>query len=81
MRETNDGFLIAEKDLELRGPGDIMGTRQTGERQFRVSDLSSDLSLFKDVVRTGDKMRTGDKDTAEAIIQTWAPPETGYASV
>ncbi|MEE3278553.1 MAG: ATP-dependent DNA helicase RecG [Pseudomonadota bacterium] len=81
MRETNDGFLIAEKDLELRGPGDIMGTRQTGERQFRVSDLSTDISLFKDVVRTGDKMRESDLETVEAIINAWTPPETSYASV
>ena len=81
MRETNDGFLIAEKDLELRGPGDIMGTRQTGERQFRVSDLSTDISLFKDVVQTGDKMREADLETAEAIIKAWTPPETSYASV
>jgi len=78
MRETNDGFLIAEKDLELRGPGDIMGTRQTGERQFRVSDLSRDLSLFKEVVQTGDTMRKAD---AEAIIKTWTPVETEYATV
>ena len=81
MRETNDGFLIAEKDLELRGPGDIMGTRQTGERQFRVSDLSTDISLFKDVVQTGDKMREADLETVEAIIKAWTPPETSYASV
>jgi ATP-dependent DNA helicase RecG len=81
MRETNDGFLIAEKDLELRGPGDIMGTRQTGERQFRVSDLSRDLSLFKEVVQTGDTMRKADAGTAEAIIKTWTPVETEYATV
>ncbi|HIC33767.1 MAG TPA: hypothetical protein EYO78_03130, partial [Gammaproteobacteria bacterium] len=67
-----------EKDLELRGPGDIMGTRQTGERQFRVSDLSRDLSLFKEVVQTGDTMRKAD---AEAIIKTWTPVETEYATV
>ena len=81
MRETNDGFLIAEKDLELRGPGDIMGTRQTGVRQFRVSDLSRDLSLFKEVVRIGDTMRKADAGTADAIIKTWTPVETEYAAV
>ena len=40
MRETNDGFAIAEKDLELRGPGDVLGTRQTGEQTFRLADLA-----------------------------------------
>jgi RecG-like helicase len=42
MRETNDGFRIAEEDLKQRGPGDVLGTRQTGEQQFRVADLAID---------------------------------------
>src|SRR5690606_14751010 len=42
MRETNDGFVIAEKDLELRGPGELLGTRQTGLAAFRVADLARD---------------------------------------
>ena len=42
MRQTNDGFVIAEKDLELRGPGELLGTRQTGLAAFRVADLARD---------------------------------------
>ena len=42
MRETNDGFVIAERDLELRGPGELLGTRQTGLAEFRVADLQLD---------------------------------------
>lgn len=46
MRETNDGFVIAEKDLELRGPGEMLGTRQTGLLQFKVADLMRDAALL-----------------------------------
>ncbi len=42
MRDTNDGFRIAEKDLELRGPGEVLGTRQTGQLAFRMADLARD---------------------------------------
>ena len=45
LRESNDGFRIAEEDLRLRGPGDVLGTRQTGEQQFRVADLTVDAHL------------------------------------
>ncbi|SEI75037.1 ATP-dependent DNA helicase RecG [Azotobacter beijerinckii] len=46
MRETSDGFVIAEKDLELRGPGEMLGTRQTGLLQFKVADLMRDADLL-----------------------------------
>ncbi len=49
MRQTSDGFLIAEKDLELRGPGEVLGTRQTGMLAFRVADLARDAELLKRV--------------------------------
>jgi ATP-dependent DNA helicase RecG len=39
LKETSDGFILAEADLQLRGPGDVIGTRQTGELSFRVADL------------------------------------------
>jgi ATP-dependent DNA helicase RecG len=51
MRETTDGFVIAEKDLELRGPGEVLGTRQTGMLRFRIADLARDAELF-DRVKT-----------------------------
>src|SRR5690606_22719731 len=46
MRETTDGFVIAEKDLELRGPGEMLGVRQTGLLQFKVADLMRDADLL-----------------------------------
>ncbi|UFH49480.1 ATP-dependent DNA helicase RecG [Pseudomonas sp. KNUC1026] len=60
MRETNDGFVIAEKDLELRGPGEMLGTRQTGLLQFEVADLMRDADLLPSV-----------RDAAQALLARW----------
>lgn len=60
MRETCDGFVIAEKDLELRGPGEMLGTRQTGLLQFKVADLMRDADLLPAV-----------RDAAQALLQHW----------
>ena len=60
MRETCDGFVIAEKDLELRGPGEMLGTRQTGLLQFKVADLMRDADLLPAV-----------RDAAQALLQRW----------
>ncbi|WP_217475529.1 ATP-dependent DNA helicase RecG [Stutzerimonas stutzeri] len=60
MRETCDGFIIAEKDLELRGPGEMLGTRQTGLLQFKVADLMRDADLLPAV-----------RDAAQALLAHW----------
>ena len=46
LRESSDGFVIAEKDLELRGPGELLGTRQTGDMQFRLADTRRDAHMI-----------------------------------
>ena len=81
IRETNDGFKIAEKDLELRGPGDVLGTRQTGEQTFRLVDLAADRGLLPETVRLGEELLAKDPATASTIIATWAPREADYAGV
>ena len=81
MRETNDGFAIAEKDLELRGPGDVLGTRQTGEQTFRLADLAADRALVAKAVRLGDRLLAEDPATARVIVDTWAKGDIEYASV
>lgn len=81
MRETNDGFAIAEKDLELRGPGDVLGTRQTGDETFRVVDLAADRTLVPKAVRLGDRLLAEDPATARVIVDTWAKGDIEYASV
>ena len=70
MRETSDGFVIAEKDLELRGPGDILGTRQTGLQTFKVADLARDAALIPSVVEMGARLEA---PVQRAVIDTWSP--------
>ena len=81
MRDTNDGFAIAEKDLELRGPGELLGTRQTGEQAFRVVDLGADRSLLRPAVRLGETLLADDQATVRRIMRTWARGTVEYASV
>ena len=81
MRDTTDGFKIAEKDLELRGPGDILGTRQTGEETFKLADLGTHRHLVPRAMELGNRLGTEDPDTAETIIATWSGPEAEYATV
>ncbi len=71
MRETNDGFVIAEKDLELRGPGELLGARQAGLVAFRVADLQRDAALL-DAVRQA-AATLSDDALAEALIRRWLP--------
>lgn len=47
MKESDDGFEIAEKDFELRGPGDLLGIRQSGDAMFRLADVSRDREMLK----------------------------------
>ena len=81
MRETNDGFRIAEKDLELRGPGDILGTRQTGEQTFKLVDIAKDRALLPQAVQIGDRLLAEDPLMAQRIVDTWLRGETEYATV
>ncbi len=81
LRSTNDGFKIAEKDLELRGPGEILGTRQTGEQAFVLADLSADRALVPRAVALGNRLLAEDLATAQRILDTWTPKEAAYAAV
>ena len=80
MRETNDGFVIAEKDLELRGPGELLGTRQTGLAAFRVADLVRDASLLPLVRELADRLLTDSPEIADRIIARWVGGAARYAS-
>lgn len=79
MRETNDGFVIAEKDLELRGPGELLGTRQTGLAAFRIADLARDADLLPTVQRLGDALLHRDPERADRLIQRWIGGAARYA--
>ena len=80
MRETNDGFVIAEKDLELRGPGELLGTRQTGIAAFRVADLARDADLLPRVRELADELLADSPSTADRIIARWVGSAERYAS-
>ena len=80
MRETNDGFVIAEKDLELRGPGELLGTRQTGLAGFRVADLVRDADLLPQVHALGERLLDQSPEIAERIVARWVGGAARYAS-
>jgi ATP-dependent DNA helicase RecG len=71
MRETSDGFRIAEKDLELRGPGEVLGTRQTGQLAFRIADLARDAHLLPAVQAVGERMLAEFPDQTGRLIERW----------
>lgn len=80
MRETTDGFRIAEKDLELRGPGEVLGTRQTGMMAFKVADLQRDSDLLTRVKQVAGQI-AADSQLTDAIIQRWLGRDEQYATV
>ncbi|HET7662968.1 MAG TPA: ATP-dependent DNA helicase RecG, partial [Rhodanobacteraceae bacterium] len=79
MRDTNDGFRIAEKDLELRGPGEVLGTRQTGRLEFRVADLTRDAHLLPDVQHVGEAMLRDAPRQATRLVTRWVGGSARYA--
>ncbi|HZP65237.1 MAG TPA: helicase-related protein, partial [Rudaea sp.] len=79
LRETNDGFRIAEKDLELRGPGEVLGTRQTGQLALRVADLARDAHLLPAVQRLGETMLADHPELVDRLIERWIGHAARYA--
>ncbi|MGR9091380.1 MAG: ATP-dependent DNA helicase RecG, partial [Gammaproteobacteria bacterium] len=81
MRETNDGFVIAERDLLLRGPGEVLGTKQTGASEFRIADLSRDYELLPLVQRTADQLLDTEPALVDRIIERWLNTRVEYGNV
>jgi len=81
MRRTNDGFEVAQKDLELRGPGEVLGTRQTGIVQLKVADLLRDADLLPDVIRISDTLLERHPERVDALIRRWVHGAREYAKV
>jgi ATP-dependent DNA helicase RecG len=71
MRETVDGFEIARRDLALRGPGELLGTRQTGEQRLRIADLLRDQDLLPLAQREADRLLAQTPALADRIISRW----------
>jgi len=80
LRETNDGFVIAERDLELRGPGELLGTRQTGLAEFRVADLTRDADLLPRVHALGERIAESAPALGERVVARWVGGAVRYAS-
>jgi len=81
MRETNDGFVIARKDLELRGPGEILGTRQTGILQLRIADLFKHQDLLPRLQRWTDELIAQQPQLVSQLIARWVGYNQRFAQV
>ncbi|ARF47949.1 ATP-dependent DNA helicase RecG [Pantoea stewartii] len=79
LRDSNDGFVIAQHDLEIRGPGELLGTRQTGNAEFKVADLLRDQAMIPEVQRVARHIHEHYPEQAQALIERWLP-ETGRYS-
>ncbi|MFT5810186.1 MAG: ATP-dependent DNA helicase RecG, partial [Rubritalea sp.] len=82
IRSHQDGFVIAEKDLELRGAGEVLGTRQTGEASFKIADLLRDQRWFDTVDELATLMLTAENAKASAmLLENWVGHKQGYTEV
>ncbi len=81
MRETNDGFLIAEKDLEIRGPGELLGTKQTGDMGFRVAKLERDDHLLSQAHYVAQQILKDYPTHTDALLKRWLPVAPRYTYV
>lgn len=79
LRETNDGFKIAETDLELRGPGEVLGSRQTGVLQFRIADLERDKALIPLAQQYAKQLFSQQSPIINPLIQRWIYNASYYA--
>ena len=81
MRESTDGFYIAEKDLELRGPGQVLGTQQTGLMTFRIADIQRDAALLDDVKSAAEDILQNHPDSVDLLIERWLGERIHYVNV
>ena len=81
LRESNDGFVIAQRDLEIRGPGELLGQRQTGLTQLKVADLERDADLVPSAQQLAEQLLRDYPATASALIERWLPRRDEYAHV
>jgi ATP-dependent DNA helicase RecG len=81
LRETNDGFEVAQRDLELRGPGELLGTRQTGLVNLRIADFQRDQAMIPRIAAYGDRLLCDEPETVPALIQRWLGEGMRYSEV
>ncbi|PCJ49439.1 MAG: ATP-dependent DNA helicase RecG [Gammaproteobacteria bacterium] len=81
LRDSNDGFLIAEKDLELRGPGEVLGTRQTGTAEFKIADLYQHRKLLPKASKLATKLHQRHPELVALLIERWLGEKEEFAKV
>jgi ATP-dependent DNA helicase RecG len=81
IRETNDGFVIARRDLELRGPGELLGTRQTGLADMRVADLMRDSDLLPAVQTAAETLLREKPEAVRALTRRWVGAGERYGRI
>lgn len=81
LRDTNDGFVIAQHDLEIRGPGELLGTKQTGNAEFKVVDLVRDQRLIPEIQRIAKHLHQHYPEQSKALIERWLPAKTLFSNV
>ena len=80
LRDSNDGFVIAQRDLELRGPGELLGTRQTGVLQFKIADLSRDAELLPLAQQIATSLWQHDQAASLQLIKRWLANKEIYGN-
>lgn len=80
LRDSNDGFVIAQRDLEIRGPGELLGTRQTGVLQFKIADLSRDADLLPQAQQLASTLWQQNKNASEQLIKRWLANKEIYGN-
>jgi len=81
LRDTNDGFVVAQRDLELRGPGELLGTKQTGLPDYRIANLARDAVLMPQVQIAAEALHKASDSRAEAIVRRWLGDASRYGKV
>ena len=81
IRATNDGFLIAEKDLQLRGPGELLGTRQKGLIGLRIADIMRDAYLLPAINKLAVNIEQNHPDVIDKIVRRWVGDQLEYRNV
>ncbi|MEL0641380.1 ATP-dependent DNA helicase RecG [Pseudoalteromonas aliena] len=79
LRDSNDGFVIAERDLEIRGPGEVLGTKQTGLAEFKIADLTRDKHILNQVRPVAQKMLKQYPQQVDSLINRWLGNKSNYA--
>jgi len=81
LRDTNDGFVVAQRDLELRGPGELLGTRQTGLPEYRIANLVRDAELMPQVKIAAEIFNNSEATNAASIVRRWLGDAGRYGKV